>query len=417
MGDRMTPLAISRLRYDGRRRDGERRRGSIRRSCGDNLYVQVGRDNRKSWVFRYQINGKSHMAGIGPVNLVTLAEAREITHEMRRMLLKGIDPLVHKRTARAQAQLDEARAITFRECAEAYIRSHEAGWRSAAHRQQWRNTLVQYVHPELGDLPVSAIDTAAVLRCLQPIWHTHTETASRLRGRIENVLDWAKVRGYRDGENVARWRGHLDKMLPRRSKVRRVEHLSAMPYTELPSFMAALRAQDGIAARALEFTILTAARAGEVVGARWSEINLIDKVWTVPAARMKAGKDHRVPLSHRAIELLRALPRNGDLIFPSPKLGRVLHLSEPLRMMRLLGRSETVHGLRSSFRDWSADRTNFRADVCEAALAHRIGDAVRLAYQRGDLFEQRSRLMSMWAEFCDTPPVERSDVVVQLARQ
>ena len=262
--------------------------------------------------FAIGLNGKTHWMGLGPYPAISLAKARELASNARTLKALGTDPIEQRDADRSAALLAVIKAVTFKECAENYIKAHRAGWRNAAHASQWENTLRAYAYPHVGALPVQAIDTSLVLKVLEPIWTTKPETASRLRGRIESILSWAKVRGYRDGENPARWKGHLDHLLPAKSKVRRVKHHAAMPYAELPAFMAALREQDGIGARAFEFLILTAARTGEVIGLRWREIDLKNKLWIVPADRMKAGKEHRVPLCPRAMAILQAIkPRSG----------------------------------------------------------------------------------------------------------
>src|SRR5215813_3796882 len=383
-----------------------------RYAVGDGVYLQISERNNKisrAWLLRFQLNGKARHMGLGPYGLVTLAEARAKARDARRLLLDKIDPIEARRAQHRKRLLETARGKTFRECAEGYIASHEAGWRDPRSHKQWVRSLVAYAYPHIGDLSVTDIDTALVLVTLEPIWKAKPETASRVRGRIESILDWAKARGYREGENPARWRGHLDNLLPPRSKVRRVEHYSAMPYDQLPALMVELRAQDGIVARALEFTILTAARVSEAVGARWSEIS--GDVWTILADRMKGGKPHRVPLSRRAMDLLEMLPHNGDLIFPGPKFGRALNINAPRKLLIGMGHSVTVHGFRSSFRDWVADRADFPSDVAEMALAHVVGSKVEAAYRRGDMFEKRRRLMDAWATFCTTEPVERDKVV------
>jgi integrase len=270
------------------------------------------------------------------------------------------------------------------------------------HGSQWSNTLATYVSPVFGNASVRDVDTGLVMQVLEPMWNTKTETASRVRGRIESVLDWAKVRGYRDGENPARWRGHLDQLLPRRSKVRTIKHYSAMPYAEVPAFLKLLRERDSVSAKTLEFTILTAARTGETIGATSGEINVREKVWTIPADRMKAGREHRAPLSDRAVAIIQELaPLRGqtEMIFPGRSGG--LKRMAMLKLLEAMRRTDlTVHGFRSTFRDWAAERTNFPSEVVEMALAHAIGDKVEAAYRRGDLFEKRRRLMDAWAEYC-----------------
>ena len=323
-----------------------------------NLYVQVTESGTKSWLFRYMRNGSSHGMGLGSLELVTLAEARDKALLCRKLLLNGIDPLEERRTKRTQALLTAASQITFRDCATRYIAAHALGWRNGKHRQQWRNTLETYAHPVIGDLPVANIDTTLVLRIIEPIWTTKTETASRLRGRIESILDWATARNYRTGENPARWRGHLDKLLPARAKVAPVNHHEALPYAEIPAFMTKLRQQAGTAARCLEFVILTAVRTGEAIGAKWSEIDLAARTWTVPAERMKAGKPHVVPLSNRVVEILEALPRSGDLVFEGARVGKPISDMAMTMLLRRMGRADIkVHGFRSTFRDWAAEQT------------------------------------------------------------
>jgi integrase len=294
--------------------------------------------------------------------------------------------------------------MAFNQCRDAYIAAHRAGWRNAKHAAQWTSTLDAYVTPVFGQLPVGAIDTGLVMKALEPIWSAKTETASRVRGRIEAILDWAKVRGYRGGENPARWRGHLDSLLPARSKVRKVEHHAALPFTEIGAFMAQLREQSSTAARALEFTILTAARTGEVLGARWGEIDLDAAVWTVPPDRMKSAREHRVPLSPAALAVIKNMKtrRENDYVFPGDRRDRLSGRAMDM-LLRRMGREVTVHGFRSSFRDWAAERTNFPREVAEAALAHVVGDKVEAAYQRGDLFDKRRRLMTAWGDYCLKP--------------
>jgi integrase len=375
---------------------------------GGGLYLRVTTNETKNWVFRFTLNGRPRWMGLGPLRTVSLAEARNRAAEFRLQRHDGIDPIDARRAERLQAHLNAARAMTFKECAARYIASHKAGWRNPKHAAQWEATLATYAEAVIGGLSVQAIDTALVLKVLEPIWTTKPETASRVRGRMESILDWAKVRGYRAGENPARWRGHLDKLLPARSKVRRIEHHAALPYAELPGFLVSLRAQEGIAARALEFTILTAARTGEVIGARWDEMDVLDKTWTVPAARMKAAREHRVPLSERAVAILEEvrplrLAEDG-FVFPGAKFGRPLSNMAFLMLLRRMERADlTAHGFRSSFRDWCAERTNFPSEVAEMALAHTVSDKTVAAYNRSDLFDRRRRLMAEWATFCTAP--------------
>jgi integrase len=371
-----------------------------RYAVGDGAYLQIAAGGTKAWIFRYQRDGQARHMGLGPVSLISLAEAREKARNARRALLEGHDPLALKRQTRARQRLEAAKGMTFKDCAERMMASHQAAWKNPKHKQQWRNTLASYAYPTFGDLPVGSVDTGLVLKALEPIWTTKPETAGRVRGRVEAVLDWAKARGYRDGETPARWRGHLDKLLPNRRKVRSVRNHPAMPYSDLPVFMAELRSRKSVSARALEFAILTAGRTGEVIGAKLSEVDLDNAVWTVPADRMKAGKEHRVPLSPRAAEIVRELPRDGDYVFPGGRAGKPLSNMALLELMRGMRPEFVPHGFRSTFRDWAAERTSHPSEVVEQALAHAIESKVEAAYRRGDLFEKRRQLMVDWAAFC-----------------
>ena len=371
---------------------------------GGGLYLQVT-DNGASWIYRYMLGGRSREMGLGPLALYGLADARAKALDARRLRHEGIDPIEAKKAARLRLRLDAAKAMTFKQCAEAFIKAHRAGWHNGKHAAQWEATLKTYAEPVIGNLPVQAVDTALVLKVLEPIWTTKPETASRVRGRIESILDWAKAREYRAGENPARWRGHLDKLLPAPSKVRKVRHHAALPYSELPNFLIELRSQPGIAARALEFTSLTAARTNETIGATPHEINGSEKLWTVPAGRMKAKREHRVPLSGRVLAILaeRESARGAEdkFIFPGGKAGKSLSNMAMTEVLRRMSRSDiTVHGFRSTFRDWAAERTNFPNEMVEMALAHAVSDKVEAAYRRGDMFEKRRRLMDAWTEFC-----------------
>jgi integrase len=366
---------------------------------GGGLYLQVGTGGAKSWIYRYVLHGRERYLGLGPANAIPLKRARELAARARQLRAEGIDPLDQKRNERLAAKVANAKAVTFDQCATAYMMAHEASWSNAKHRQQWSSTLATYVSPTIGVLPVQDIDTALVMKVVEPIWRTKPETASRVRGRIESILDWATVREYRLGDNPARWRGHLDKLLPAKSKVRTIEHHAALPYDQLPAFMTDLRRRESITARCLEFTILTAVRTGEAIGARWDELDLDAAIWTIPATRMKAGKEHRVPLAPRAVELLCGIERDGGFVF-SARLGAPLSVMAMGRLVGLMGRDITVHGFRSSFRDWAAEQTATPHEVCEQALAHAIPNGVERAYRRGDLFEKRRQLMAAWAAFC-----------------
>jgi integrase len=369
---------------------------------GGGLYLQVTGAGAKSWIFRYSLNGRAREMGLGSLTAITLADARAKAGQCRRLRQEGIDPIEARKADRITAAVEAAKAITFKECAEKYIEAHRASWSNGKHAQQWTNTLATYAYPHFGSLPVPVIDTGLVLKAIEPIWSKKTETAARVRARIEAVLDFAKVRGYRQGENPARWRGHLDLTLPRRSRVRRVEHHAALPYSELPEFMGKLRAEKGTAARALEFLILTAARTGEVLGAGPKEIDSAEKAWTVPAERMKAGVEHRVPLSPAAFALVKG--QDGEFLFAGRKKGKELSNMSMLVLLDRMGYDVTVHGFRSTFRDWAAETTNYPREVAEAALAHTIDSKVEAAYRRGDLFEKRRQIMNAWAKYCASEP-------------
>jgi integrase len=370
---------------------------------GDGLVLQVSSSGTKSWIFRYKRNGRQKEMGLGSLRQVDLATARAKARECRNLLLEGRDPLEERRDAARARRAEAAKATTFDQCADAYIAAHRAAWKNQKHVGQWQSTLAQYASPLIGDLAVAAIDTSLVMKVLGPIWHDKTETAKRLRGRIEVILDWATVSRLREGENPARWRGHLDQLLPKPTRIAPVKNFAALPWKEIPEFMRALRAREGTAARALEFAILTAARSGEVRGAAWSEIDLAEKLWTVPAVRMKAGVEHRVPLSDAAIAVLKATTRHSDLVFEGRKAGVALSDMSLTAVLRRMGRGDiTVHGFRSAFRDWCAEAAGneFSREVCEHALAHRLPDRVEAAYRRGDLLDKRTRLMQAWADYC-----------------
>jgi integrase len=398
--NRLTPIAVSRSRRKGLHADG------------GGLYLRISESGTKGWIFRYGKNGKYHDLGLGATHTISLPRARELARECRELLWVGTDPIAHRRASLAEQKASDAKVMPFKQCAEAYIASHEAGWRNALHRQQWTNTLAQHVYPVLGELPVASIDTAHVLKVIEPMWRTIPETASRVRGRIERVLDFAKVRGFRNGENPARWRGHLDHLLPAKRKVKRIDHRAAMPYAEIGAFMAELRKAPSPAACALEFTILTAARTGEVLGGTWGEIDLAAKVWIVPASRIKAGREHRVPLSSAAMRALGTSRSPKDPLFPINPGGR--HMSRVLAKTRP---GLTLHGFRSTFRDWASECTSFPHEVCEMALAHAIPSAVEAAYRRGDLFEKRRKLMEVWADFCAKPAASGKMVAVNRGRR
>jgi integrase len=387
---------------------------------GGGLFLQVSPNGAKSWVFRFKEAGKLREMGLGPVHTIGLSDAREKARECRRLRLDGLDPIEVRKATRTQVKLDAAKAMTFKQCAERYIASHKAGWRNPKHAAQWPSTLAAYAYPAFGALPVQTVDVGLVMKAIEPIWRVKPETAGRVRGRIESVLDWATARGYRQGENPARWRGHLENLLPKKSKVRRVEHHAALPYGEIAVFITELREQEGVAARALEFAILTAATTGEVIGAGWDEIDFAERLWTVAADRMKAGKEHCVPLSDAALAIVEEMQKVRhacDFVFPGGKSRRPLSNMALAMTLRRMGRGElTVHGFRSSFRDWAAERTGFPAEVAEMALAHTVSDKVEAAYRRGDLFQKRRQMLDAWARFCSAPVASATVVSIAAAK-
>jgi integrase len=372
---------------------------------GGGLYLQVSKFDTRSWVFRFTQNKRSREMGLGPLHTVSLAEAREEALRCRRLLREGIDPIEQRKALRGQVLAEAVKIMTFKACAEKYISTHSAGWKNVKHASQWTNTLTTYAYPVFGDLPVQSVDIGLVMKVLEPIWTTKTETAGRVRGRIEAILDWAKARKYREGENPARWKGHLDTLLPARSKVQKVKHHAALPYDDIGPFMDKLRQQNGISARGLEFAILTAARTGEVIKATWDEINFDKAIWVIPAERMKGDKEHRVPLSSAALNILAGLKETALNNFVLPGMRRNTSLSNMafLQLLKRMDRHDlTAHGFRSTFRDWAAECTAHPHEVAEMALAHTVGNKVEAAYRRGDLFNKRVRIMDDWADFCMT---------------
>jgi integrase len=378
---------------------------------GGNLLLQCTRGKeghiRRSWTFKYELAGKRRELGLGPTHTVSLAEARDKARAMRQMLLDCLDPLIERRKREQQLIAERAKAVTFKQVAEDYLSLHLDSFKNAKHRWQWRSTLTNLVYPKIGAMTVADIGPADVLRCIEPHWNTKRETASRVRQRIERILDYAATRQYRSGDNPA---AHVTGSLPKGENGR--NHLAALPYAELPAFMGELRERDSISGRALEFTILTAARTGEVIGATWEEFKK-PGVWIVPAARMKSGKEHRIPLCARARDILCSLKRHTDLVFPLSNMAML----ELLRGMRP-DSGFTVHGTaRSSFMDWAHEQTAFAKVVIDMALAHAVGDKVEAAYRRGDLFEKRRKLMEAWSKYCSAKPAFIADnKVITLAR-
>lgn len=383
---------------------------------GGGLYLQVTTAGTKSWLFRFMLVGRAREMGLGPLHTISLAEARLKASDCRKQLLEGIDPIEARKAARNVAQLTAAKSISFDKCAEAYILAHRAGWKNAKHADQWKNTLRDYVSPVFGSIPVASVDITLVMKALErdQLWTTKAETASRLRGRIESIIDWATVRGYRQGENPARWKGHLDQLLPARSKVAKVEHHAALPYVEIGAFIKALRELDGVSAKGLEFAILNATRTSETLNATWKEIDMETGVWIIPPERMKAGKEHRIPLSARALEILKAMHeiKQSDYVFPGVRAKKPLSNMALLMTLRRMDRNDlTAHGFRSTFRDWAAEMTAYPHEVAEMALAHAVGDKVEAAYRRGDLFEKRRRIMEDWAKYCNAPSAKPGEVI------
>jgi integrase len=370
-------------------------------SDGGGLRLDVDKNGNRSWTFRYTspVTGRERYMGLGPAQDVSLAKARQAAASARELRQQGKDPIDQKREERATKRLARMRGVTFRQCAERLVDAHTGAWKNEKHRQQWRSTLATYVYPVIGDLPVQDIDTGLVLRVLEPIWSEKPETASRIRGRIDNILDWATVAGYRRGENPAVWRGRLAHLLPSKRKVRAVVHHAALPYSELAAFMAALAADTSDAARLLRFMVLTAARYSEAARAEWSEIDLTEQVWNVPAGRMKAGKAHTVPLSAATLEVLGEL--GAGLIFSGMLTGRpVSDVALANCIKRHTNMPATTHGFRSTFRDWAGDCTQFPREVAEAALAHTLDSKTEAAYRRSSALAKRRELMDAWAAYC-----------------
>ena len=401
--NRLTALQVSKLSKPGLYGDG------------GGLTLQITPAGVKSWLHRYMIDGKSFAMGLGPTHTVDLAEARRKALEGRRLLLDGVNPLLARNQQQVAAKLAETNMMTFDQCAEAYIQAQKPSWKNAKHAKQWSSTLKTYASPVFGAAPVADVDTGLVVKCLAPIWESKTETATRVRGRIESVLGWATTSGYRTGENPARWKGHLENLLATISKVRRTKNHPALPWQQAGAFVHALRARAGVAARALEFLVLTACRSGEVRGALWAEFDLDGRLWTIPAARMKGAREHQIPLSDPAIRILAALPKDSDIVFPGTKGQALSDMSLTAVVRRMGGRHDwvdadgarvTVHGFRTTFRMWAAEMTNYPREVAEHSLAHQLPDAVERAYQRGSQFTKRTSLMSDWAVYCSTLKTE-----------
>lgn len=392
--NRLTATGVKQIKQTGYHLDGA------------GLYLQVSAAGTKSWVFQYTRDGKRREMGLGSLLVLSLADARTKAHDCRRQLLEGVDPIEARNATRHQQRAEAAKVLTFKEAAERCINDKRSEWKNAKHAQQWENTLSTYAYPHIGGLLVSSIDTGLVRACLDPIWTKKTETASRLRARIEAVLDWSKVHGYRSGDNPAAWRGHLDAVMAKPTKVKKADNHAALEYGNLPAFVVELRKHPGVAAVALEFAILTAARTNEVIGATPAEFDLEAMTWTIPAERMKAEKEHTVPLSPRAVALVRRmLKADAPWLFPGAKEGKPLSNMAMLEVVRGMGTKNeagepvTVHGFRSTFRQWAAEQTAYPREIAEHALAHRLPDKVEAAYQRSTLVEKRRALMADWSSF------------------
>lgn len=370
---------------------------------GGGLFLQVTTSGTKSWIYRWERDGRERMMGLGPETDVTLDEARDLARDMRRAVRAGRDPIADRRAERERLKAEASRLLLFRDAAQTYFDAHEVKWTNTKARGNFLSRLKAYAFPQIGGLPVAEITTADVLRCIEPIWHTKTETASRVRMSIEKVLAWATVKGYRQGDNPARWMGHLKEALPAPGDIAPDKHHAALPFKDLPAFFGSVATMGGMAALALRFLILTAARTGEIIGATWDEIDLEKAVWTIPADRMKARRDHRVPLSAAAVTLLKTVPRergNAHLFAGQYKRTPLSNMAMAVLLKRMERTDITVHGFRSTFRDWAGDHTEFPREVVEAALAHRVGDATEQAYRRSDALERRRVLMEAWADYC-----------------
>ena len=417
MGRIKAPVAERRVERLAREQADTRKLHAVGGTPG--LYLHVGAGGKaRSWILRYSFDGKRRHLGLGSIADVSLAEARERAREQRKLLAANIDPVSAKREQRDARVAARAKQMTFAQCASGYLDAHGDGWRNPRHLAQWRASLEMHAYPIIGDMNVASVNTPLVLRVLEKIWKTRTETASRVRGRIERVLDWAAVRGYRSGENPARWRGHLDQLLGKPSKIRPVKHFAALPFAEIGAFIQALRKQEGIGARAVEFAILTAARSGEVRGAKWPEIDLKTRTWEIAGERMKAGKAHIVPLSDAALAVLKTMSetRLDDYVFPGAKEGTPLSDMSLTATLRRMGHDDlTVHGFRSTFRDWAAESTAYPSEMAEMALAHTINNKVEAAYRRGNLFTKRVKMMADWARHCAT--IQKAGDVVPIGRR
>ncbi len=404
--NRLTALQVTKLRKPGYHADG------------GGLYLCIKDSGAKSWIFRYRFGGKEHEMGLGSLNTFSLADSRERALQQRKLLADGKDPLGFKRAAQLERGMAEASIITFDAAATNYIASHKHGWKNEKSEQQWTNTLATYASPAFGSLPVSQIETALVMRVLEPIWASKTETASRVRGRIEKILDWCKTHGYRQGENPARWKGHLENLLSAPKKTKTVEHHPALPWREIGTFMQELRKRPGSSALALEVIILTNCRTNEALQAKWTEFDFDAALWTIPAGRMKGEKEHFIPLSDPALAVFRLARAKADdsaFVFPGAR-SKIKPLSNMacLELLKQMGHGDvTVHGFRSSFRDWAGEFTSHTREVIEHAMSHQLKDKAEAAYARGTMLERRRVLMADWAEYCAQPAVNHGVVPIR----
>ncbi len=400
--NKLTPLEIKALSKQGLYSDG------------NGLYLRINNDGAKSWRYRFMLDGNSREMGMGSLNLVSLSKARQEAIQCKLKVREGIDPIEERKASRAHLIGLNKSIPTFKECAVDYIRAHGVAWKNAKHEQQWVNSLTNHVYPKLGSMAVNAIERSHIMQVLEPIWRIKTETAKRIRGRIEMVLDWATVQGLREGENPARWRGHLDKLLPKPSAIMKEKHFAALPYTEIYDFMESLRSREANSAQLLRLIILTATRSGEARSATWSEIDLDKAIWTIPAERMKGKKEHVIPLCKEAVEIIKALPHmaGSDYLFAGIQSGKPLSDMVFAALMKRMARTGiTTHGFRSTFRDWAAEQTAFPREVIEAALAHKLKDKAEAAYFRSNLLDKRRELMNQWAAYTQLPTIESGQVI------
>ncbi len=382
---------------------------------GHGLYLQVSNSGSKSWLFRFMMDGKSRQMGLGSFGTVTLLEARDDALNCKKLLKDGVDPIQERDNRLTKQKAANKAVLTFKESTEEYLKAHSASWKSVRHAKIWKSSIERYAYPELGSMPVNQIEREHIMRVLKPIWLNKTETAKKLRGRLETILDWATVQDFRKGENPARWRGHLDKLLPKPSEVYNVKHFAALPYQEINGFMNKLRKREALSALALRLIILTATRSGEARNAIWAEFNMEQAIWTIPAERMKAKKEHIIPLSKEALSIIQSLPHmaGNDYLFVGNRSGKPLSDVVFKKLMERMGVTGiTTHGFRSTFRDWAAEQTSFPREVIEAALAHQLKDKAEAAYFRSNLLDKRRELMDKWGDYILLPPIENGKVII-----